>query len=290
MEEPGVFPIRKLAIVGLGLIGGSLAVDIRRLGLATEIIGYDSNPENCSKALELKLVDHCSHVPDNQLSDASWLVLSVPVKSTESVLDLFRPFLHPDVLITDTGSVKAPLLETMKRPENADFTFVGGHPIAGGERFGPQAAVSSLFAGKRFVLTPDEKTRKDSLEAVKKLWTEIGSEVIEMDADLHDRIFASVSHLPHLLAYATIQAIADSDSPEALEHSGAGLKDFSRIASSSPEMWADIFLQNQHALLHRVDAFSACIGQLREAIINNDKNRLVELLAQAKASKDRWVH
>ena len=110
-----------------------------------------------------------------------------------------------------------------------------------------------------------------------------------MDAHLHDRIFASVSHLPHLLAYATIQAIADSDSPEALEHSGAGLKDFSRIASSSPEMWADIFLQNQQPLLQRVEALSACIRQIGEAIRQNDKQRLVELLAQAKASKDRWV-
>jgi prephenate dehydrogenase len=111
-----------------------------------------------------------------------------------------------------------------------------------------------------------------------------------MDGDLHDRIFASVSHLPHLLAYATIQAIADSDSPEALEHSGAGLKGFSRIASSSPEMWADIFLQNQQPLLQRVDAFSSCISEIREAIVTNDRERLIELLAQAKAAKDRWVH
>ncbi len=252
MEDPGFFPIRKLAIVGLGLIGGSLAIDLRRLGLAAEILGYDSNPEHCTKAKELQLADHCNSVPDETLRDADWIVFAVPVQSTEKALDQFRPFL--------------------KR-----------------ERFGPEAAVESLFAGKRFVLTPNEQTRKAPLEAVRRLWTEIGCEVIEMDAHLHDRIFASVSHLPHLLAYATIQAIADSDSPEALEHSGAGLKDFSRIASSSPEMWADIFLQNQQPLLQRVEALSTCIHQIGEAIRQNDKQRLVELLAQAKASKDRWV-
>ena len=289
MEDPGFFPIRKLAIVGLGLIGGSLAIDLRRLGLAAEILGYDSNPEHCKRAKELHLADHCNSVPDETLRDADWIVFAVPVQSTEKALDQFRPFLKPDILITDTGSVKAPLQEIMLRSENAGYSFVGGHPIAGGERFGPEAAIESLFAGKRFVLTPNEQTRKAPLEAVRRLWTEIGCEVIEMDAHLHDRIFASVSHLPHLLAYATIQAIADSDSPEALEHSGAGLKDFSRIASSSPEMWADIFLQNQQPLLQRVEALSACIHQIGEAIRQNDKQRLVELLAQAKASKDRWV-
>ncbi len=290
MEEPGFFPIRKLAIVGLGLIGGSLAIDLRRLGLASKILGYDSNPQHCRKALDLQLVDSCSTMPDDLLLEADWLVLAVPVQSIEHVLDQFRPFLKPDVLITDTGSVKAPLLKIMLRPENSGFAFVGGHPIAGGERFGPEAAVSSLFEGKRFVLTPDQQTLRETLEAVRRLWTKIGSEVIEMDGDLHDRIFASVSHLPHLLAYATIQAIADSDSPEALEHSGAGLKGFSRIASSSPEMWADIFLQNQQPLLQRVDAFSSCISEIREAIVTNDRERLIELLAQAKAAKDRWVH
>ena len=290
MEEPGFFPIRKLAIVGLGLIGGSLAIDLRRLGLAAEILGYDSNPEHCTKAKVLHLVDHCNHVPDETFRDADWIVFAVPVQSTEKALDQFRPFLKPDILITDTGSVKAPLLEIMLHAENTGFAFVGGHPIAGGERFGPEAAVSSLFEGKRFVLTPDQQSRREPLGAVRRLWTEIGSEVIEMDADLHDRIFASVSHLPHLLAYATIQAIADSDSPEALEHSGAGLKGFSRIASSSPEMWADIFLQNQQPLLQRVDAFSSCISEIREAIVTNDRKRLIELLAQAKAAKDRWVH
>ena len=169
MEDPGFFPIRKLAIVGLGLIGGSLAIDLRRLGLAAEILGYDSNPEHCTKAKELHLADHCNSVPDETLRDADWIVFAVPVQSTEKALEQFRPFLKPDILITDTGSVKAPLQEIMLRLENAGYAFVGGHPIAGGERFGPEAAIESLFAGKRFVLTPNEQTRKAPLEAVRKI-------------------------------------------------------------------------------------------------------------------------
>ena len=139
------------------------------------------------------------------------------------------------------------------------------------------------------MITPDERTKPEHIEAVSCLWSRLGSRVIKMDAEHHDRIFASVSHLPHLLAYASIQAIADSDSPEALGHSGAGLKDFSRIASSSPDMWADIFLQNQENLLLRIDALSDRISNLREAITLNDREGLVRLLSEAKDSKDRWV-
>ena len=289
MEEPGFFPIRNLSIVGLGLIGGSLAIDLRRLELTTRITGYDSDPAHCEKARSLKLADEVRSVPDEILADADWLVLSVPVQAAESVLEQCRPFLKPEILITDTGSVKKPLLEVMRRKENREFAFVGGHPIAGSERFGPEAAQESLFAGKQFMITPDERTKPEHIEAVSRLWTRLGSKVIEMDAERHDRIFASVSHLPHLLAYASIQAIADSDSPEALGHSGAGLKDFSRIASSSPDMWADIFLQNQENLLLRIDALSDRISKLREAITLNDHEGLVRLLSEAKDSKDRWV-
>ena len=169
------------------------------------------------------------------------------------------------------------------------ISFVGGHPIAGSENFGPGAAQEKLFSGKRFILTPSENTEQDVVERVRGLWQSLGSAVSVMEAGAHDKMFASVSHLPHLLAYASIQAIANSDTPEALGHSGAGLKDFSRIASSSPEMWADIFLENSHNLQHRINIFKNVLSALENAVKEKDKQKLIELLANAKKERDRWM-
>ncbi len=289
MDETDFFPIKTLAIVGIGLIGGSLALAVRREGLANWILGYDANPHHCELARSSRLTDHVNSVPDSCLREADWLVLAVPVKANEAVLKQYLPLISGKPLVTDTGSVKAPLLRLMRNSDYLHLPFVGGHPIAGSERFGPEAAQPGLFSGKRFIITPEERTPAGVLRAVKKFWTRLGSEVLEMDADVHDRVFASVSHLPHLLAYATIQTIADSDNPEALGHSGAGLKDFSRIASSSPEMWADIFLENQSNLLERVRTLTCRLGDLEDAVKNRDRERLIELLARAKSERDRWV-
>ena len=216
-------------------------------------------------------------------------MLSVPVKSLASVLDQLKPFLKAETIVTDAGSVKTPLVQLMSQSENSNIRFVGGHPIAGSEQFGPQAAMDSLFQGKRFILTPDKNTQADVQQRVGSLWRAMGAEVLEMDSELHDKIFASVSHLPHLLAYASIQAIADSDKPEALGHSGAGLKGFARIASSSPEMWADIFLENEIHLLPRVQTFLDVMENLQRAIQEQDRDGLIDLLAKAKMAKDEWM-
>ena len=218
MEDPGFFPIRKLAIVGLGLIGGSLAIDLRRLGLAAEILGYDSNPEHCTKAKELHLADHCNSVPDETLRDADWIMFAVPVQSTEKALEQFRPFLKPDILITDTGSVKAPLQEIMLRSENAGYAFVGGHPIAGGERFGPEAAIEA--SDLRSCLTEHGIVRRQAeiTEQMQHLTTPDGVTSHECD---HPRGKAAeyalqIQHiqprqavLSHVAAIATHALIAD---------------------------------------------------------------------------------
>ncbi len=290
MSASGVQPFEAIAIVGLGLIGGSVARDVRRLGLARQILGYDNNEEYHKEIKSGELADYLSDAPDKKLAQAELVLLAVPVKSFKEVLPVILPNISSTAILTDTGSVKSPLLKMMCSPEYKKIRFVGGHPIAGSEHFGPAAAQQNLFSGKRCILTPGEKTGKDWIGIVRRFWESLGAKVSEMDAESHDQMFASVSHLPHLLAYACIQAISNTDTQEALGHSGAGLKDFSRIASSSPEMWADIFLQNQQPLLQRVEALSTCIRQIGEAIRQNDKQRLVELLAQAKASKDRWVH
>ena len=289
MSAPGFRQFDTLAVVGLGLIGGSFAMDVRRLGLAKRILGYDNNSEYSAEIRSRNLVDYLAEAPDAKLAEAQLVMLAVPVKAFADVLSNIRPHLSASVILTDTGSVKSPLLQMMQAPEYAGIGFVGGHPIAGSENFGPRAARENLFAGKRCILTPETDTDRDVVRTVCEMWESMGSMVSEMDAEDHDQMFASVSHLPHLLAYASIQTIADSSTPEALSHSGAGLKDFSRIASSSPEMWADIFLENQENLLSRMNTFKDVVAKLEDAIKRNDKEKLIELLAQAKTERDRWM-
>ena len=289
MSSSGFKPFESIAVVGLGLIGGSFAMDVRRLGLAKQLIGYDNNVVYRKDISSLNLVDHLAAAPDEKLSEAELILLAVPVKAFAEVLVQIRPYLSSSAIITDVGSVKYPLLELMSNPEYAGMRFVGGHPISGSENFGPRAAQEKLFSGKRFILTLSKKTEQDVLERVRDLWESLGAAVSEMDAVTHDKMFASVSHLPHLLAFASIQAIANSEIPDVLGHSGAGLKDFSRIASSSPEMWADIFLENSKNLLLRVNTFKNVLSELEDAVRDKDKQKLIELLTQAKNERDRWM-
>ncbi len=289
MSASGVPPFEAIAIVGLGLIGGSVAKAVRSLGLARQIFGYDNNEEYHKEIKSGKLADYLSDVPDKKLAQAELVLLAVPVKSFKEVLPNILTNISSKAILTDTGSVKSPLLKMMCSPKYKKIRFVGGHPIAGSENFGPAAAKQDLFYGKRCILTPEEKTDKDLILVVRRFWESLGAKVSEMDAESHDQMFASVSHLPHILAYACIQAISNTDSQEALGHSGAGLKDFSRIASSSPQMWADIFLENKENLLPRVAAFNEVLSALEETIKKNDKRKLVELLALSKTARDQWM-
>jgi len=289
MSASGFTPFETLAVVGLGLIGGSFAKDVRRLGLARRILGYDNNAEYRTEISSRNLVDYLAAVPDKKITEAQLILLAVPVKAFAKVISQIRPLLSSDAVLTDSGSVKSPLINMMCSPENAAIRFVGGHPITGSENFGPSASQDNLFAGKHFILTPSKNTDRNVLRTVRELWESLGAEVSEMDAEAHDQMFASVSHLPHLLAYASIHAITNSDKPDALGQSGAGLKDFSRIASSSPEMWADIFLENQENLLPRMNTFKDAMTDLEDAIMRNDKEKLIELLTLAKTERDRWM-
>ena len=278
-----------IAVVGLGLIGGSFARDVRRLGLSKQLIGYDNNASYRKEINSLNLFDYVAAAPDEKLAEAELVLLAVPVKAFAVVLAQIRPHLSSSAIVTDSGSVKFPLLKIMSTPEYTGMSFVGGHPISGSEHFGPRAAQEKLFSGKRFILTPSETTEQDVVERVRGLWEKLGAAVSEMDAETHDKMFASVSHLPHLLAYASVQAIANSETSDVLGHSGAGLKDFSRIASSSPEMWADIFLENSQNLLLRVNTFKNVLSELEDAVRDKDKQKLIGILTQAKNERDSWM-
>ncbi len=289
MHISGFINFRTLAVIGLGLIGGSFARDIKRLGLAERVLGYEINPEYRKLIHKQNFVDYLGDKPDEELSKAELILLAVPVKTFEEIIPKILPYISKKVIITDVGSVKLPLIKLMNRPDYKNIRFIGGHPIAGSEYFGPSAAKDNLFAGKRLILTPFIESDPIVVERVRSMWVSIGAIVSEMEPKSHDELFASVSHLPHLLAYASIQAISNSESPDVLKHSGAGLKDFSRIASSSPTMWSDIFLENQNNLIPKISIFKEILNELEDSILKKDKEKLIKILENAKTERDRWM-
>ena len=290
MTNSSDFVLETVAVIGLGLIGGSFALDLQRLGLAKRLIGYDNNPKHCEEAQRLGIVSYASSDLDDVLSEAEFVLLAIPVGSVSKTAAELRKWLKRDAILTDVGSVKESIVKLMHQEEYQHLRFVGGHPIAGSEQFGPSSARTHLFDGKALILTPDEDTDSEALALVRQIWERLGGKVLEINPSEHDYIFAWVSHLPHLLAYASIKAISEAKHPEILSHSGAGLKDFSRIASSSPEMWADIFLENKTCLLSCLQGFRNTVEQVQDAIVEGDRSRLVSLLRESKDSRDRWVH
>ena len=290
MFDPAFLQFKTIAIIGLGLIGGSLAKDIKRLGISQKIIGFENNPEYRKQILSQNFVDYLGIFPDEKIRESELIIIAVPVKSFEEVILKLVPYISKSVIITDVSSVKLPLIKLMNRPAHKNIRFVGGHPIAGSEYFGPSAAQEKLFSQKRLILTPTKDSYHEDVKKVRKFWQSLGTLVSEMDPDSHDKLFASVSHLPHLLAYASIQAIFNSESPDILKHSGAGLKDFSRIASSSPEMWSDIFIANQKNLIPRINIFRDVLKELEDSILKKDKKRLIKILEKSKTERDRWMN
>ena len=277
-----------VAVIGLGLIGGSLALDLKRLQLASQILGYDADGAHCKQAEKQGLADQIFNHCSDKLFSAELVVIAIPVGQMSSVVEECHQWLHPRVIVTDVGSVKKPILATMQNYPT--INFVGGHPIAGSENFGPESAKTGMFKEKKCIVTPTDDTSPQALEMVKKLWSEVGCQVHEMDAELHDNIFASVSHLPHLLAYATIEAIGTCGTPEILKFFGAGLKDFSRIASSSPQMWADIFIENRDHLLASVGHTRQIIESVETLVREQNHQELMELLAHSKNLRDSWIN
>ncbi|MDP3124024.1 MAG: prephenate dehydrogenase/arogenate dehydrogenase family protein, partial [Thiobacillus sp.] len=244
-----------LAIVGTGLIGGSFALALKQAGAVRRVLGVGRNPARLTIARELELIDGVADYA--QAGQADCILLALPVGETEAVLRQLAPHLKPGAIITDAGSTKRNVVEAARAALGERFTdFVPGHPIAGSEQSGPGAARADLFQGKKVLLTPLAETRPDALETVKALWLATGAQVEMLDAAQHDRVFAAVSHLPHLAAFALVDELAQrEDGDTFFRLAASGFRDFTRIAGSSPEMWRDIALANKQALLTELDAY-----------------------------------
>ena len=281
--------IEKLAIVGAGLIGGSFALALKQAGAVREVLGVGRNPARLAVARELGLIDHVADWV--QAGQADCILLALPVGETEAVLKQLAPHLKPGAIVTDAGSTKANVVAAARTALGERFAdFVPGHPIAGSERSGPGAARADLYQGRKVVLTPQADTRASALATVRALWEATGAQVETLDADLHDRVFAAVSHLPHLAAFALVDELAQrADGDTFFRFAASGFRDFTRIAGSSPEMWRDIALANREAVLTELDAYLAALQALRQTVASDDADALLAIFSRARAAREHWI-
>jgi prephenate dehydrogenase len=263
---------RRMVIAGVGLIGGSLALAARERGLVEEVIGYGRGEKNLRVALKQGMIDGYFLDAEEIPNRTDFLVLGTPVGSIAPLTETFLPALHSGCVVSDVGSVKAKIVREMERLLPDKIPFVGAHPIAGGEQWGAEAARANLFIGQRCILTPTRRTDRAALKKVAALWRKVGSQVEVMDAELHDRILGLVSHLPHVLVYALVNLMgrAKVDSTDVLAYCGGGVKDFTRIASSRPELWRDICLLNRRALSKGLADYIRMLERLKRLIDNGE--------------------
>ncbi len=282
--------VDKLAIVGVGLIGGSFALALKQAGAVREVLGVGRNAASLDAALTQGLIDRAADW--QEAGQADCILLAMPVGETEAVLKLLAPHLEPAAVVTDSGSTKANVLAASRKVLGTHFAhFVPGHPIAGSEQSGPSAARADLFRGRKVVLTPAPETDADAQARVTALWVAAGAQVECLDAHLHDRIFAAVSHLPHLAAFALVDELARRDNSEAFfRFAASGFRDFTRIAGSSPEMWRDIALANGPALLDEIDAYIASLLAIREAVGAGNGALLLEIFSRARRAREHWIN
>ncbi len=282
--------VDKLAIVGTGLIGGSFALALKQAGAVREVLGVGRNPARLTVARELGLIDRA--VDWVEAGRADCILLAMPVGETEAVLKNLAPHLKAGAIVTDAGSTKADVVEAARAALGTRFAdFVPGHPIAGSEQSGPGAARADLYRGKRVVLTPQDETRADAVATVRALWEAAGAQVETLGAAQHDRIFAAVSHLPHLAAFALVDDLAQrADGDTFFRFAASGFRDFTRIAGSSPEMWRDIALANREAVLAELDAYLASLQALRSAVSAEDAEALLAIFSRAREARNHWMH
>ncbi len=273
-----------MAVIGVGLIGGSLALALRRRRLVGEIVGVGRGTKNLALARRLAIIDRATTDPAEGVRNADLVVLATPVGALAEVAKAISHALAPGAVVTDVGSVKASVVRDVEPLLPPHAHFVAAHPIAGTEESGAGAASAALFERSRCILTPTPRTDPGALRKVRSMWRAVGAEVIAMDAAEHDRILAVVSHLPHAVAYALVNAVTATQA-DALAYAGGGFRDFTRIAASHPEMWRDIMMANREGILSGIDATIEELARLRRLIEREDGEALVEAFQRARVTR-----
>lgn len=278
----------RLAVIGLGLIGGSFARALRAANAVTEVVACGRNPDALARAIELGVADRVTTDPADAVRDADVVVLGVPLSAMRDLMAKIATALPAHAIVTDVGSTKQSVIaDAAASLGNALSRFVPGHPIAGTERSGVEASFAELFQERRVILTPTEQTDAAAVEMIAALWRNAGAEVTQMTAAHHDRVLALTSHLPHVLAFALVDRLSQmQEQDEIFAYAAGGFRDFTRIASSDPVVWRDICLNNRSALLDALQAYRDELDELTQALRNHDGAALEALFARAKKARD----
>lgn len=276
----------KIALIGIGLIGSSLARVIRDKGLAKSIAISTRSLETLERARQLGLGDTYSADPAEAVRNADLVIVSVPVGSSGAVTEALAPGLKAGAILTDVGSTKASVIAQIRPHVPDGVHFIAGHPIAGTEKSGPDAGFASLFAGRWCILTPEPDTDEAAVTKLGEFWEACGSKVDRMDPEHHDKVLAIVSHLPHIIAYNIVGTADDLESvtkSEVIKYSASGFRDFTRLAASDPVMWRDVCLHNRDAILEMLGRFSEDLSSLQRAIRWGDGDKLFDLFTRTRA-------
>ena len=275
----------KVTFIGFGLINSSLAHVFKLKSLAKETNAFSRRKETREKIKNLNIVDNVNDNIKESVKDSDLIVLGVPVGAMESIVSEIAPFLKSGTIVTDVGSVKKHLIDSLLPILPSDVYFVPGHPIAGTEKSGPEAGFAELFNGRWCILTPNKNTSQVALEKVKFIWEQAGMQIATMDAEYHDRVLAITSHIPHLVAFSivgTVTELEDQLKTEVIKYSAGGFRDFTRIAASDPVMWRDVFLNNSEAVLEMLGRFIEDLTALQKSIRWQDGNSLEKLFTKTR--------
>jgi prephenate dehydrogenase len=283
--------MNKVVIFGVGLIGGSFSLALRKAGAVGEVVGFGRSQSTLDEAKTLGILDRIGSDVSLEVCDADLVLLATPVAQMAELFARIAPHLGSQTLVTDGGSTKCDVVAAARRNLGDKIKqFIPAHPIAGAEKSGAAAALADLYQGKKVVLTPLLENSKDSVECVRKAWELCGAVVSELTAQQHDEVFAAVSHLPHLLSFALVHDLAQRDNrDQLLSFAASGFRDFTRIAASSPEMWRDISLANRDALLHEVKRYADELYLVYQALENNDAAKLEEIFSLAREVRSAWT-
>ncbi len=280
----------QLGLIGCGLMGGSFALALKQAGLVKRVAGYSKSPSTMQRARELGVIDVEAPSALLAVSGADIVLLAVPVAATEDTFKAMRHLVSPQTLVMDVGSTKTDVVAAARRALKEQLAgFVPAHPIAGKERAGVDHAEASLYRGRQVILTPLPETTIEQVEKARQVWTALGSQVRLMSPEAHDAAYATVSHLPHLLAFAAMNAIeGQPQAREFLELAGPGFRDFTRIAASDPSIWRDILIANQAEVLRQSEHFRAALDALEAAMRSGNAEALRSLIQRASDARAQW--
>lgn len=283
--------VENITIIGLGLIGGSFALALKKANCTARITGFGRHEQSLQKGVDLNVIDQFTLDPKEAVREADMIFFAVPVGAMTESLNQIKPFLDPRTIITDAGSSKLSVINSVRTvfgeiPEN----FVAGHPIAGKEQSGVEAACPELYQGQRVILTPTKETNPDALNTTRNLWQKTGANVSEMRPDYHDEVLAATSHLPHLLAYGLVNMLNEHhELGDVFQYTAGGFRDFTRIASSDATMWRDISLHNKDAIIKWIDNYQEELEHLKHLLDQENGEALHQLFSEAKLARDTHI-